>query len=68
MTPDSEIRIELQHLHDQAVKVWAMLEERDKASMGAGFRMRRNLAKRAWKITHLTWPLERDVIREYDEP
>lgn len=68
MTSDSEIRVELKRLHDQAVKVWSMLENRDRASHGAGFRMRSKLAKRAWKITDLTWPLERDGIKEYNEP
>lgn len=61
---DDEIRKELKDLHDRAVHVWASLEERSKNSVD--FRMRNKLAKRAWKITDMTWPLLRDGLKEYD--
>jgi hypothetical protein len=68
MVSDSELRVELNRFHEQSVRVWSMLEGRDKMYIGSGFRMRRKLAKRALKITNLTWSLERDSIKEYDAP
>jgi hypothetical protein len=61
---DDEIRKELKDLHDRAVRVWDVLEKRSKNSVG--FRMRYKMAKRAWKITDMTWPLLRDGLKEYD--
>lgn len=65
---DAELRAEIKLLHNQAVRVWAALDDRSKHSIGAGFKGRRKLTERAWKITDMTWPLLRDGMKEYDSP
>jgi hypothetical protein len=62
---DIGIRSELEALHQQATKVWALLNDRNK-QIQPHSRSRAKLEKKAWDLNNKAWELYRDGMKEYD--